>query len=100
MQTSHLPHSACHSKNSVLNLFIVSTNIRDKIYKLNAGGSLFKFADFFAKHSPEYPKVIVLVTRGLMEFCQFVGQLRLNLLMDLMRGVVETKLMYRHKMFH
>ena len=35
-----------------------------------------------------------------MEFCQFVGQLRLNLLMDLMRGGVETKLMYRHRIFH
>ena len=78
-----------------------STNIRDKIYKLNAGGSLFKFADFFVKHSPEYPKIIVLVTGGLMEFCQFVGQLSLNLLMDLMRGGVETKLlMYRHWIFH
>ena len=39
-------------------------------------------------------KNIVLVTGGLMEFGQFVRQLRLNLVMDLMRGGVETKLVY------
>ena len=50
-----------------------STNIRDKIYKLNAGGSLFKFADFFGKHSPEYPKIIVWSLVGSWNFVSSLG---------------------------
>ena len=33
-----------------------STNIRDKIYKLNAGGFLFKLADYFCKTQSRIPK--------------------------------------------
>ena len=78
-----------------------SANIWGKVYKLNAGGFLFKLADYFCKTQSRIPKDNSFGHwRGLMEFGQFVGQLRLNLLMDLMRGGVETKLMYRHRIFH
>ena len=61
MQTSHLPHIACHSKNSVLILFTAPIS-EAKFTSLMQVAFFSSLLIIFAKHSPEYPKIIVLVT--------------------------------------